>query len=177
MDNTIGNQQVTQTQLAWLAGIWDGDGHFSIRRTAQGNKKAPQYSPRIGICSADPITLTEIRRILDVLNIGYYFREKGQGDYDGSKKQVWLVAIETMTNAVKLITAIKPYLIGKLFQADCILEYCERRIKVADRKKVNNNQRKYTEREFELVRLVYDANGDQRGTSETIVQDAQRAKI
>jgi hypothetical protein len=40
-----------------------------------------------------------------------------------------------------------------------------------------NERRKYTERDFELVRLVYEANGDIRGTSETIREDAQRAMI
>jgi hypothetical protein len=155
MDETMDNQQVTQTDLAWLAGIWDGEGHFSIRRTMLSSK-TPQYSPRLGIT---------------------YFREKGEGGFDGSSKQCWVIAIETMSNAVRAIVAVRPYLVGKCFQADCVLEYCERRLKVADRKRHNNDARKYTERDFKLIEMVFEANGDIRGTSETIRQDAHRAMI
>lgn len=172
----MGNQQVTQTDLAWLAGIWDGEGHFSIRRTILHRGNSPQYSPRLGVTNSNVQILTKAREILDTLGIGYYFREKDQGGFDGSQKQVWLIAVETMVNAVKVITAIRPYLVGKTFQADCILEYCERRLMVAGRKK-GNKIRKYAARDYELVEKVFNANGDIRGTSETIRQDAQRAMI
>jgi len=175
MDNKMGNQQVTQTDLAWLAGIWDGEGHFSIRRTVVKNN-APQYSPRLGMTNSNVQILTRVREILDALEIGYYFREKDQGGFEGSHKQTWLVAVETMVNAVKVIAAIRPYLVGKCFQADCIMEYCTRRIKAFDRTK-GNKSRKYTAEDFDLVMKVYQANGDIRGTSETIRQDAQRAMI
>ena len=171
------NQQVTQTDLAQLAAMWDAEGHFSIRRTLQkSGKKRPQYSPRLGVTNSDIQILTKIRQILDALGIKYYFREKGEGGFSGSKKQCWVVAIETMGNAVKLIAAIRPYLVGKWFQADCIVEYCENRMKFASRK-MGNKQRKYSARDYELVQNVFEANGDIRGTSETIVRDAQRAMI
>ncbi len=175
MDETMGNQQVTQTELAWLAGIWDGEGHFSIRRTVQP-KGAPQYSPRLGVTNSNTEILARVRQILDKLGVGYYFREKGEGGFEGSNKQTWVIAVETMSNSVKVITAIKPYLVGKTFQADCILEYCNRRILKFDRKK-GNKHRQYEARDFELVTCVYEANGDIRGTSETIAQDAHRAMI
>ena len=177
MDETMGNQQVTQTDLAWLAGMWDADGHFSIRRVVLSKSKTPQYSPRLGLTNCNTQILSRARQILDSLDIGHYFREKPDGGFPGSNRQTWVIAVETMTNAVKLITAIRPYLVGKCFQADCILEYCDRRIKVSDRKKHNNASRKYTQREYELIRSVFDANGDIRGTSETIRQDAQRAMV
>lgn len=156
----------------------DGEGHFSIRRSVlKGNK--PQYSPRIGITNTNAAILTRSRQIMDALNIGYYFREKGQGDFDGSKKQVWVIAVETMVNAVRLIIAVKPYLIGKLFQAECILEYCNKRLLVFKngRKGLTNKDKQYAPEDFDLIRKVFDANGDIRGTSETIRQDAQRAMI
>lgn len=174
-ESETGNPQVTQTDLAWLAGICDGEGHFSIRRVVL-KSKTPQYSPRIGITNSNVQILSKVRFIIDALGIGHYFREKDEGGFAGSSKQCWVIAIETMTSAVKFITHIRPYLIGKGFQADCILEYCERRIKYFDRSK-GNAARKYTERDYNLVRLVYEANGDIRGTSETIRQDAQRAMI
>ena len=81
-----------------------------------------------------------------------------------------------MENAAKLIPYIRPYLIGKSFQPDCILEYVEHRLTLSNRKK-SNKKRKYTKRDFELVASVYEANGDIRGTSETIRQDALKAMI
>jgi len=176
-EREMGNPQVTQTDLAWLAGIWDGEGHFSIRRTLQGNgKKGPQYSPRVGVTNSNVQILTRVRQILNALDVSYYFREKGDGGFPGSDRQCWVISVETMVNAVKVITHVRPYLIGKGFQADCILEYCNRRM-VHLKRVGGNERRKYTERDFELVRLVYEANGDIRGTSETIREDAQRAMI
>lgn len=171
----MGNQQVTQTDLAWLAGIWDGEGHFSIRRTV-GPYKDPQYSPRLGVTNSNTQILTRVRQILDALEVKYYFREKGEGGFVGSTKQTWVIAIETLSNALKVIVAIRPYLVGKGFQADCITEYCERRLKYKSRK-FPNSVKKYKARDFELVESVFEANGDIRGTSETIRQDAQRAMI
>ena len=174
-ESEMDNPQVTQTDLAWLAGIWDGEGHISIRRTLLRGK-APQYSPRLGMTNSNVQILSKARQILDALGVGYYFREKDDGGFPGSSKQCWVIAIETMTNAVRFIANIRPFLIGKSFQADCILEYCERRMKAFDRSRTNAS-RKYTERDYELVSLVFEANGNIRGTSETIRQDAQRAMI
>lgn len=170
------DQQVTQTDLAWLAGMWDADGHFSIRRTVLKHGNTPQYSPRLGVTNCNTQILSRIRQILDDLSINYYFREKGKGGFEGSSRQTWVISIETMTHASRLITYIKPYLVGKIFQADCIHEYCERRLKYASRK-MTNAKRKYKKRDYDLVESVYEANGDIRGTSQTIRQDAQRAMI
>jgi hypothetical protein len=175
-DDEMDNQQVTQTDLAWLGGIWDGEGHFSIRRTKLKKSNTPQYSPRLGVTNSNVQILTKVRQILDVLGIKYYFREKPEGGFEGSKKQTWVIAIETMENSIRLITAIRPYLVGKCFQADCIVEYCENRLKFVSRK-MSNKKRKYSAIDYELVRKVFEANGDIRGTSETIVKDAQRAMI
>ena len=172
------NQQLTQTSLAWLAGVWESEGHFSVRRSLQKhNENRPQYSPRIGLTNTNTLLLGEARRILDILGIEYYFREKGHGGFDGSTKQCWVIEICTMVNSVRLIAAIYPYLISKRFQAESIMEFCQRRLKVVDRRKNNNDKRRYTPEEFELVIGILKANGDCRGSSETWRQDAQRAMI
>jgi len=88
-----------------------------------------------------------------------------------------VICVENLINAVRLIAAIHPYLISKRFQAECIMEFCERRLKVADRKKHNNDARSYRKEDFDLVIKILEANGDIRGSSETVRQDAQRAMI
>ena len=174
MNETMGNQQVTQLDLVWLAAMWDAEGYFSMRRCVL--KNGPQYSPRLGLVNSDTNILSKARSIADALGISYYFVERGPGSFPGSKKQVWHIEIGTMVNAIRLIDAVRPYLVAKGFQADCIAEYCNRRLAVmADRHSKTNGQKKYAERDFELVRQVFDANGNRRGTSETVRQDAQKA--
>lgn len=169
------NQQLTQTDLAWLAGIWDGEGHISIRRCLLGGKR-PQYSPRVGVTNTNVQILSRVRQILDQLGVAYYFREKGEGGFEGSHKQCWVVSVETLTNAHKLLATIRPYLIGKGFQADCIIEFSERRLRLNDRKRANS-YRKYEPRDYELAISTLEANGDIRGSSQTIRDDAHRAMI
>jgi hypothetical protein len=177
MDETIGNQQVTQTDLAWLGGIWDGEGTISIRRTIQKNGGKPQYSPRVSMVNTNTLILSKVKNILDSLEVSYYFREKEQGGFEGSFKQCWIISVDNLTNASRLLENIRPFLFGKGFQADCLMEFCDRRIKVSDRKIHNNEARKYTARDYELVGSIYDANGNQRGTSETTRCDAEKSAM
>jgi hypothetical protein len=177
MDIAMGNQQVTQTDLAWLAGIWDGEGTISIRRVVQKKAKTPQYSPRVCVVNTDTKIISKVRSLLDSIGVRYYFAERDPGSFPGSNKQQWVISIDTLSHAKTFLVHIRPYLIGKSFQADCILEFCERRLKVANRKMHNNNVRAYDEKDYKLVENVYIANGDIRGTSETVRQDAHRAMI
>jgi len=173
----MANQHTTQTErLAWLAGIWDGEGHISIKRTALKKRGKPQYSPRVGLTNSNMPIISRARQILDSLDIEYSFREKSSGGPDGSLRKTWAISIETLENASRLLTYLKPHLIGKLVQAEDLLELCHRRISGFNRKDPNST-RKYTQKDFELVISILEANGDVRGSAETVRQDAHRAWV
>lgn len=172
------NPQIPIAEAAWLAGIWDGEGHISIRRTILQKNRKPQFSPRCGMTNTNTQIVNRVRQILDGLGITYYFGEKPpqENHLPRSLKQCWVVEIHTLPGALKLLAVIRPYLVGKGFQADCVLEFCERRLKMFDRHSPNS-ARVYTPKDFELVGSILEANGDVKGISETVRQDALRARI
>lgn len=134
----------------------------------------PQYSPRVGLTNSNVHVISMARQVLDALGIDYSFREKGSGGFKGSLRKTWLISIETLENAIRLLTPLKPHLIGKLVQAEDLLEFCHRRISGFSRKDPNP-RRKYTQKDFELVISILEANGDIRKSAETVREDARRA--
>lgn len=171
------NQQVTNVDLAWLGGIWDGEGTISLRRSLQkrGNKN-PQFSPRVSMVNTNSAILEKVVNILDSLEIKYYFREKDQGGFAGSRRQCFLVSVETLGNAVKLLVAIRPYLVGKRFQCDMLLKFCESRLRKIRNPKGGNHRVEYSAQELEWLDAVIQENGNPRGTSEAIREAANPKK-
>ncbi len=170
----MGNSQVTERDLAWLAGIWDGEGHISIRRTILKKSKTPQYSPRVGVTNSNKLIISTTRKMLRDLDIKYIFREKQRGGFTGSRKRTWLVSIETLEPAKRFLTYLKPYLIAKPVQAKLLLEFCDRRMKNFSREDPNS-KRRYAPRDFKLVALILELNGDIRGAAKKVRRDARRA--
>lgn len=171
------NQQVTNVDLAWLAGIWDGEGTISCRKgVQQRGKKNPQFAPRVSMVNTDTQILHEVVRILDTLDIKYYFREKGVGGFEGSRKPCFIISVETLGNAARLLTAIRPYLRGKGFQADMMLKFVNSRLAKVKLRGRDNQKFAYSKDELEWLDSVIQANGNPRGTSETLREAAAREK-
>ena len=173
------NQQITQTELAWLAGIWDGEGTISLRRNLNnaGRQGALQVSPRVSMVNTNAAILERVCDILNRMDVHYYMREKGAGGFEGSHRQCWIIAVETLSQSIKLLTALRPFLIGKRFQADCLLQFVQSRLEKTARRKgmtspTFNKQFAYTSEELGWCAQIVQANGDQRGISEAIRQAA-----
>lgn len=162
------NPQVTELEVAWLAGIWDGEGTISVRR----NVKINQFSPRVSMVNTNAKIIQQVDSILDKMGIGHYLREKGQGGFAGSKRQCWIISIETLQGCRMFLEQVGKYLVGKYPQA-CILErfICSRmsRLKLVKR----NSDAPYSDREMIWCKELYESNGNQRGTSETIREGAK----
>jgi hypothetical protein len=120
--------------------------------------------------------ISRARQILDSLEIDHSFRENTSGGFEGSLRKTWVIRIATLENASRLLTYLKPHLVGKRVQAEELLDFCHRRISGFSRKDPNS-RRRYTQKDFELVISILKANGDIRGTAETVRQDAQRAWV
>lgn len=171
------DQQVACVDLAWLAGIWDGEGTISCRKgTQQRGRKNPQFAPRVSMVNTNTEILHGVVDILDALGVKYYFREKGVGGFEGSHKQCFIISVETLGNAAKLLTAMRPYLRGKCFQADMMLKFINSRLSKVNLRGRDNQKFCYSQEELEWLDSVIKANGNPRGTSETLREAAAREK-
>jgi len=165
MNGTIDNQQVTQTEAAWLAGIWDGEGSFG---TCYANKNTSKnFGIRISVVNSDATILKKITDILDKADIGYHVQEKGYGAFPGSHKQVWAIRIGKYKQGAMALDLMMPYLSGKLSRAQLLKKFINSRLSRIQ-KVSRNSDCPYSKEELELLANICDLNGNQRGTSETI---------
>lgn len=168
------NPQVTATEIAWLAGIWDGEGTISVRYAKKSETQVYNtFSPRVSVVNTNPAIIRRVCETLDKLGLGHYVSEKGRGAFEGSTRQCWIVQVERLATAARLLMYLEPYLVGKVEQAKLLRRFLDSRILRRAQVK-RNSDAPYSPEELELIARVVDLNGNQRGTSETIREDAAR---
>lgn len=117
-------ETISREQLAWLAGILDGEGSLEIGWTNQYNKDKTRVPSKMMYCrikvgNNDVFMIREISRIFKGIGVGFSFRTTKRKD-----RQYWTLEIKTQGkgNCKKVLYAVHPYLITKIQQADKMLE-------------------------------------------------------
>lgn len=103
-----------ETDLAWLAGIVDGEGSIALET---GRERA--MTPRLTIGNTSRLMMTKIADILDELAV------VGHCGIAARKRRPMGVCVLQGDAAVAVVQAIRPYLVAKAEQADVLLEYAE----------------------------------------------------
>jgi len=125
MDNIMGNQQATSHQLAWLAGIWDGEGTFSILYQQKSHGEA--YIARITLSNTDISMINEILKILDAYDInGHLWKEEPRKK---QHKAAYHITINKLKNVKTCAELMLPYLVNKKPNAEIIIRFVNSRLK------------------------------------------------
>lgn len=140
------NQQVTKENLAWLAGIWDGEGSFLMDK--QRNSKGKyNYSVRISISNSCPFMIVKIINILKNLKIGFHLSDMK------TKNPFWMIRIAgSMIKKKNFINFLLPFLVTKQPQAYLMLNFIESRLK-------HGHIWKYSNEEVENAEQIIALNG------------------
>lgn len=121
----MGNQQATSYQLAWLAGIWDGEGTFSI--LYQRKRHGDAYIARVTLSNTDIAMINEILKILDSYNIsGHLWKEEPRKK---QHKASYHITINKLKNVKKCAELMLPYLVNKKPNAEIIIRFVNSRLK------------------------------------------------
>jgi len=122
-DNTEqSNMTVQNIDLAWLAGIIDGEGCFCIFTNNRGNGSInPSISANLTITNSNCLLLNRCREILDALEIKYIYQDPKNGHQRG--RRVMRVKIQNYSSLQRLIELTLPYFVGKAEQAKLVLEF------------------------------------------------------
>lgn len=125
---------ISETNIAWLAGIIDGEGCITIVKSGKGNK---YLVPVVAIVNTNKAIITKICEILDIADISYCIRIKANG-----KNNIQEIALRSSKRVSQTLKLVTPYLIGKSRQAAKVLAFCESRASCYNKA--------YTEENFKL---------------------------
>jgi hypothetical protein len=171
MDETIGNQQVTSHQLAWMAGIWDGEGSFVISYYSDRQS----FAAAVQLTNSSPEMINEVVKIINIHGItGHLYLEPLRTK---KHKRCYHLKISRFENMIKITKLMFPYLIAKKAQAEIFIRFVESRMK--HKKQVNQDpvtgrllgvkRTGYTDEEKSLIEQLKLLNktGIKEDTSET----------
>jgi len=127
MNNTMDNQQVTPYNLAWLSGIWDGEGTFAIYKCPRKNKYS--YTGRLTLSNTDMTMLDEIFRIFDYYGITGHICEEKRRKKRKNHKDCYHITINKMSSVLNGIELMLPYLVSKKAHAQIVKRFVQSRIK------------------------------------------------
>lgn len=158
------NQQVTQAEFGWLAGIIDGEGYLGIQRYKTRNNHM-SYTVELSICNTDEQIIIKVRDIIKKLEINPYINQSSfKMKHRPNHKMVWKIVIHRMSPVMKILQRIKPFLVGaKKERAELIIEYCTSRLN--NFVQGSHYKNVITEREVQIVESCIAMQ--KRGTSET----------
>lgn len=146
----MGNPQVTESRLGWLAGILDGEGSVIMAKVKRA--WGYNYSPRIAITNTDEEIVREVEAILNALGIRYYYSNRASGGL-GTKPIVDII-LTRLQDLADLIKLLAPHTVGIKKQRMLImLQFLLSRI---TKKHLNgkNSMNKLTESEIALAESI-----------------------
>ena len=116
------NPQVTLTELAWLAGIWDGEGTFGINRLKRKNEKSYAYHGRLTLSNTSEEMICEIERIFGLLGVKAHFWREKTSRKPTHKKAVH-ITLNKQDHVRYVCEKIQPYIVAKKERVSILLEY------------------------------------------------------
>ena len=170
----MGNQQVTQIEIGWLAGFIDGEGYIGISQYKTRNRRT-SYSCAIQICNTDEAMILKAQKIIQKMGINPYIKADGYKlKNKESHKNVWTLKVHRMNKIIPILETVNPYLTGtKKERGELVLEYCQSRLQSFV---PGSHYNIMTEREAQIIDFCIAKQ--KRGTSET-TREAQleRSKL
>ncbi len=167
----LGNQQATLIELAWLAGIVDGEGYIGIQYY-HTRRKNISVGVELSISNTDEQIIFKSQNIIQKLGVNPYIQSYAYGlkNRPQNKKQLKVV-VHRMKQLSILLDNINPYLTGnKKERAILVLEFCKSRIVCY----IPGRPVPYSDREIEIIEKCMAKQ--RRGASET-VREAQQERL
>lgn len=115
--------------LAWLAGIIDGEGNidFSVQTKPSGENKVPNdyFCPKVRITNTDVRMIHKISEIYVAENLVFFFALNSVKRYK-DRKETWKnqleITISSQASIKKLLSFVLPFLVNKKKLAELMIE-------------------------------------------------------
>jgi hypothetical protein len=153
-------------KLAWLGGIWDGEGTITVFLTHRDGGEA-RYHPALVLTNTNDVIISEAVKILDEIGVRMilFRNHKANPNY----KDSYQLTTRKLTSVKRFCETMMPFLVGKKAQAELTLRFVNSRLNSFIKNESWSQHNKYTEEEISLCEQLKRLN--QRGkheSSETI---------
>lgn len=114
------------TDLAWLAGIWDGEGSVALFSHTE-KPGMTKIKPVVNVINTDIAIINKVRKLLEELGCNFSFQER----HPQNKKHstAWILITGNQKYIVTFLKAVYPYLFSiKKQKAEILIDYCSRRL-------------------------------------------------
>ena len=123
---------LTQTELSYLAGIWEAEGSFGIQQKTVNQKTA--FSSYISLANTNQALMDRVIELLTKMEIEVYTRTR---DRHIGRKQMSEVSISKLVGRENMLCTLLPYLEGKKAVATEVLKFVRHRISV-EKNRISN---------------------------------------
>ncbi len=137
------------TDRAWLAGIWEGEGSIMLySRPVRDNKL--QITPAMEVGNTDLHIVNKIRKLLEELGCQYSFMER---EPKSGHKKFYSIRSANAAYIKLTLDAILPFMIGeKKAYGETLLAFVSRRIEKSLNVKGGLKHTKYDDEDYAFVR-------------------------
>lgn len=152
------NQQERLSDALWVAGLWEGEGNFSIFRGSRGRIYASASIP-----NTDFVLVEELHKALSRLGVGHYINTRKLSQTNPRHSDSRVVYVVGFKRIQSLLDRIQQHLRGeKKIVAALVREFVERRLQAP-------KNAPYTQADFKAIELCRSLNKKgPKESSETI---------
>jgi hypothetical protein len=125
-DIEMGNQQATDLEIGWMAGILDGEGSISMR--AWPYKGKIHFVVSVSVSNTSRELLTKFSDICSKLGVNLHWISKSvpSGNLPG-----WDIETKKISHCARILRSTIANLTSKQEKASLVLSFCERRLAFA----------------------------------------------
>lgn len=158
------------TELAWLAGLWDGEGSITIFTHVEKNG-AKKICPTLLVVNTDQTIIAEAARLLDEMGTSFaVFERKNPSD---KHKDCYQLSTRNMAYIKTVLEAILPYLVGKKPQAQLVLRYVNKKLTQRE----TNGRPRYDENDYILQAETQALNKRGKPTPDTSTTKGETTSV
>ena len=123
-------RKVSETEVAWLAGFWDGEGSIGIKvQNGLGSRLRLNFAPYAQLVNTHVGSLNRADAILTALGVGHHIswpKRREFPTHGGPTRQykpLWRLLVSGLRRCKPLLVALYPFLTVKQKDAEDVLGY------------------------------------------------------
>lgn len=120
------NKQATPVDLAYLAGIIDGEGWIGLQKRLQ--HKWITYKPALRVTNTDANIINRVYEIWEMIGVSGHIYDNEQSPSVPNGKQIMNLQLNKQTDIQKVLGEVIPYLVGKKSRAIMLKRFLDKTV-------------------------------------------------